>query len=88
MEWIILERKETKDQQIYWQYDEEGNPIPNTDTVFDYVMVYTLVEYYFEQYDKRVTVEINHFNPQSEEEIEIGINNRGITEERKLTNEE
>jgi len=85
--WAILERTDTPQQQIYWEYDEEGNPIPNTDQVFDYVMVYTLVEYFFPQYDKRVQVEINHFNPQSEEEIELGINNMGITEERKLANE-
>ena len=85
--WTILERKDTPQQQIYWEYDEEGNPIPNTDQVFDYVMVYTLVEYFFSKYDKTVTVEVNHFNPQSEEEIELGINNMGITEERKLANE-
>ncbi len=88
MEWIVLKREDTPQQQIYWEYDDEGNPIPNTDRIFDYVMVYTLVEYFFPQYDKRVTVEINHFNPQSEEEIETGIYNRGITEERKLANVE
>ncbi len=88
MEWIVLKREDTPQQQIYWEYDDEGNPIPNTDRIFDYIMVYTLVEYFFPQYDKRVTVEINHFNPQSEEEIETGIYNRGITEERKLANVE
>ena len=86
MEWIVLKREDTTQQQIYWEYDDEGNPIPNTDRIFDYLMVYTLVEYFFPEYDKRVTVEINHFNPQSEEEIETGIYNRGITEERKLSN--
>ena len=50
-------------------------------------MVYTLVEYNFPAYNQTVQVEITHFNPQSEEEIEIGISNRGITEQRKLTNE-
>lgn len=86
MEWTILERVDTPKQQIYWDYDENGNPIPNTERIFDYVMVYTLVEYYFPQFDKKVIVEINHFNPQNEEEIELGIYNRGITEERKLSN--
>ena len=86
--WVVLEKKTTPEQQIYWQYDENGNPIPGTETYFDYIMVYTLVEYHFFEYDKRVVVEINHFNPQSEEEIETGIYNMGITEERKLANQE
>ena len=86
--WIILEKITTPQQQIYWEYDQDGNPIPGTETIFDYNMVYTRVEYYFPEYDKRVIVEINHFNPQSEEEIETGINNMGITEERKLANVE
>jgi len=87
MEWTILERTETTEQQIYWDYDEEGNPIPDSDRVFDYKLVNTLVEYFFPQYDTRVTVEVHHFNPQSEADIELGINNRGITEERKLSND-
>jgi hypothetical protein len=56
MEWIVLHRTDTPQQQIYWDYDENGDPIPNTDRIFDYVMVYTLVEYFFPQYDKRVKV--------------------------------
>lgn len=86
MEWKILKREDKPQQQIYWDYDNDGNQIPNTDKVFDYVMVNTTVEYYFPNHDKTVTVEINHFNPQSEKEIETGIYNRGVTEERKLSN--
>ena len=85
--WIELERRTVPEQQITWQYDEEGNPIPDTDEVFDYVMVYTLIEYYYPTYDTKVTIEVTHFNPQTEAEIELGINNMGITEERKLSNE-
>ena len=51
-------------------------------------MVYTLVEYDFPTYQTKVTVEINHYNPQTEEDIETGIYNRGITEEKKLANTE
>jgi len=85
--WIELERRTVPEQHITWQYDEEGNPIPNTDEVFDYVMVYTLIEYYYPVYDEKVTIEVTHFNPQTEEEIDLGINNMGITEERKLENQ-
>jgi hypothetical protein len=85
--WIELERRTVPEQQITWQYDEEGNPIPDTDEVFDYVMVYTLIEYYYPVYDTKVTIEVTHFNPQTEEDIELGINNMGITEERKLENQ-
>jgi hypothetical protein len=87
MNWTILNRRDVPQQQTYFQYDEEGNPIEGTETTFDYVMVYTLVEYNFPESDETVEVEITHFNPQSEEEIELGISNRGITEQRKLSNE-
>jgi len=86
--WIVLEKVTTPQQQIYWDYDEEGNPIPGTEIIFDYIMVYTLVEYDFPTYQTKVTVEINHYNPQTEEDIETGIYNRGITEEKKLANTE
>ncbi len=85
--WIELERQTVPEQQITWQYDEEGNPIPNTDEVFDYVMVYTLIEYYYPVYDTKVTIDVTHFNPQTEADIELGINNMGVTEERKLENQ-
>ena len=85
--WIELERRTIPEQQITWQYDEEGNPIPDTDEVFDYVMVYTLIEYYYPTYDTKITIEVTHFNPQTEADIELGINNMGITEERKLSNQ-
>tara|TARA_R110000868_G_scaffold229693_2_gene482781 strand:- start:241 stop:516 length:276 start_codon:yes stop_codon:yes gene_type:complete len=86
--WIVLEKVTTPQQQVYWDYDEEGNPIPGTEIIFDYIMVYTLVEYDFPTYQTKVTVEINHYNPQTEEDIETGIYNRGITEEKKLANTE
>jgi hypothetical protein len=85
--WIELERKTVPEQQITWQYDEEGNPIPDTDEVFDYVMVNTLIEYYYPVYDTKVTIDVTHFNPQTEADIELGINNMGVTEERKLENQ-
>lgn len=88
MEWIVLNRTEEQKEQTYWQYDEEGNPIAGTETFFFYIMVYTLVEYFFPQYDTKVQVEINHFNPQSEEEIDLGIYNMGITEEKKIANQQ
>lgn len=84
--WIELERKKIPEQQITWQYDEEGNPIPNTDEVFDYIMVNTLIEYYYPVYDTKVTIDVTHFNPQTEADIELGINNMGVTEEKKLAN--
>ena len=86
MNWTLLNKIETTYQQTYWDYDEEGNPIQGTDTVFDYIMVNTLVEYNFPEYNTTIQVDVTHFNPQSEDEIEVGINNRGITEQRKLTN--
>jgi hypothetical protein len=85
--WIELERETIPEQQITWQYDEEGNPIPNTDEVFDYIMVNTLIEYYYPEYDTKVTINVTHFNPQTEADIELGINNMGVTEERKLENQ-
>ena len=85
--WIELERRTVPEQQITCQYDDEGNPIPDTDEVFDYVMVYTLIEYYYPVYDTKVTIEVTHFNPQTEADVDLGINNMGITEERKLENQ-
>jgi hypothetical protein len=85
--WIELERKTVPEQQITWQYDEEGNPIPNTDEVFDYVIVNTLIKYYYPEYDTKVTIDVTHFNPQTKADIELGINNMGVTEERKLENQ-
>jgi hypothetical protein len=86
MNWTILNQIETTFQQVYCDYDEEGNLIEGTDRVFDYIMVNTLIEYNFPEYNTTIQVDVAHFNPQSEDEIEVGINNRGITEQRKLTN--
>lgn len=48
--------------------------------------VTTKVEYTFDEKDI-VTVEISHFNPQSDDDIIIGINNRSVSERRKFYGE-
>lgn len=88
MIWTELERRTEDHQQVNYEYDQDGNPIEGSKTVFNYSMVYTLIEYSYPEHDAKVTVEVTHFNPQSEADIELGINNRGITEERKLANQE
>lgn len=45
--------------------------------------LFTTVEYNFDE--TKVLVEVAHFQPQSEEEIITGIENRGLSEERKFT---
>lgn len=44
--------------------------------------VFTTVEYDFD--GEIVTVEVAHFMPQSEEDITLGIENRAITEQRRM----
>lgn len=46
--------------------------------------VFTTVEYDFD--GEIVVVEVAHFMPQSEEDITLGIENRSITEQRRLQN--
>lgn len=48
--------------------------------------VTTKVEYTFDEKDI-VIVDIAHFNPQSDDDIIIGINNRSVSERRKLYGE-
>jgi len=48
-------------------------------------LVYTLVEMAFANGEVK-EVEVAHFNPQSEADIELGISNRFITEQNALTN--
>jgi hypothetical protein len=84
MEWKILNRTETINKQSYYDYDEEGNAIDGTETIVDYKLVNTEVEYTID--GNIIVVEVNHFNPQSEDDIELGINNMGVTQKRKLEN--
>jgi len=76
--WIILERREETlhhDEVL----DEEGNVIM---PARDETTVFTKVEYNFD--GPIVVVEVAHFMPRSEADITLGINNRGVTERRKL----
>lgn len=75
--WKILDRWEII--QNHEEYtDEEGNIIParTTNTIF------TKVEYDFDGII--VIVDVAHFMPKSEDYIILGIQNRGITERRKI----
>lgn len=47
-----------------------------------YITVNTEVEYDFNGI--KVIIEIPHFNPQSEDDITLGIENRAVTEQEKL----
>ena len=44
--------------------------------------VFTLIEYDFN--GVKISVDIPHFMPQSEDDIQAGIANRAVTEQRKL----
>lgn len=44
--------------------------------------LFTTVEYNFDE--TKVLLEVAHFQPQSKEEIITGIENRGLSEERKF----
>ena len=50
------------------------------------VILKTLVEFTFNINGVEIIkeIEVVHFNPQSEEDIELGINNRYLSEEREL----
>lgn len=76
--WIELSRREETlhhDEVL----DEEGNVII---PARDETTVFTTIEYDFDGI--KVTVEVPHFMPQSEDDIILGINNRGVSERRKL----
>ena len=79
----ILEQEETTNHHTTFQYDENGNEIPGTEVEWTTTTVKTQVEYDFPGYGKHI-VDIAHFNPQSAVDIELGINNRAITEQKKL----
>jgi hypothetical protein len=79
----ILEQEEITNNHRTAQYDETGNEIPGTEVEWTTTTVNTKVEYDFLGYGKHI-VDISHFNPQSNADIELGISNRAVTEKRKL----
>jgi hypothetical protein len=78
----IIDTKEEFVDQYFPKYDELGNEIPNEGITVTNKIVTTKVEYYIN--DEIIIVEIPHFNPQSDEDIAIGISNREVSERRKL----
>lgn len=78
----IIDTKEEFVDQYFPKYDELGNEIPNEGITVTNKIVTTTVEYYINY--NIVIVEIPHFNPQSDEDITIGISNREVSECRKL----
>ncbi len=78
--WQILERTEIINQTEDI-LDEEGNVIvPSREEK----TVFTKVEYSLNE--TIVVVDIPHFMPQSEDDINLGIDNRMVTELSKLSN--
>ncbi len=78
--WQILERTEVINQTEDI-LDEEGNVIvPSREEK----TVFTKVEYSLNE--TIVVVDIPHFMPQSEDDINLGIDNRMVTELSKLSN--
>lgn len=78
----IIDTKEEFTDQYFPKYDESGNEIPDEGITVINKIVTTTVEYYIN--DEIIIVEIPHFNPQSDNDIIIGITNREITERKKL----
>jgi hypothetical protein len=74
MEYKIISRRE---EPVLVYSGEDDETVMATHT-----LVFTLVEYNFA--GTIVTVEIPHYNPVNEEYIILGIENRGITEMKKL----
>lgn len=75
MTYSIIDRREET-------YQSETQ-ISETETIImDQTTVFTTVEYDFD--GTLLTVEIPHFMPPDEEYITFGIENRAITEQRKL----
>jgi hypothetical protein len=81
--YTILEQEEITNNHSTSQYDENGDSIPGTEVNWTTKTVKTKVEYDFPGYGKHI-VDIAHFNPQTTADIELGINNRAITEQKKL----
>ena len=78
----IIDTKEEFIDQYFPKYDESGNEIPDEGITVINKIVTTTVEFYIN--DEIVIVEIPHFNPQSDDDITIGITNREVSERKKL----
>jgi hypothetical protein len=78
----IIDTKEEFIDQYFPKYDESENEIPEEGITVANKIVTTTVEYYINY--NIVIVEIPHFNPQSDEDITIGITNREVSERKKL----
>lgn len=83
MTYIILDQSQVTNTHSMFEYDEEGNEIPGTETTWETGTVTTKVEYDFGDLGKYI-IDVAHFNPQSEEDIITGIENRAVSEQRKL----
>jgi hypothetical protein len=81
--YTITNREEITNTHVMYEYDEQGNEIPGTETTWNTKTVITTVEYYFDNYGKHNVI-ISHFNPKNDDDIELGIRNRAITEIKKL----
>ncbi len=81
--YTILEQEEITNNHSTSQYDENGDAIPGTEVIWTTTTLKTKVEYDFSGYGLH-TVDIAHFNPQSNADVELGISNRAVTEQRKL----
>jgi len=81
--YTILETEEIINQHTTFQYDDDGIEVPGTEIIWTTKTVKTKVEYDFPGHGKHL-VDISHFNPQSNDDIELGISNRAVTEQRKL----
>ena len=77
----VINTKEEFIDQYFPKYDESGNEIPEEGITITNKIVTTTVEYFIN--DEIVIVDIPHFNPQSDEDITIGISNREVSERRK-----
>lgn len=75
MNWKEIERRE-ETHQVEAQISETETIMMNQTTIF------TTIEYDFD--GTIVVVEVPHFMPQDETYITLGIENRAITEQRKL----
>lgn len=80
--YTIIDTKEEFIDQYFPKYDESGNEIPEEGITIINKIVTTTVEYFIN--DDIVIVDIPHFNPQSNEDITIGISNREVSERKKL----
>lgn len=82
MQYIILEERDVVNYNTTYEYDEIGDPIPGTESTYSTKTTITTVEFTFPD-SKKITIDIPHFAPQSEDDILKGISNRYITELKK-----